>query len=319
MTIRSIVFALLGVLLSLSGSPDAAMADEPVTVRLATATAGGGFELFGRNAADVINQTDPGLVVAAVNTKGSLENIGLLAAGAFDLGLVQGVAAYEAFAGIGQDAVDLKVIAAIYSSPGMFSVSGDSAATGVRDLVGKRIAWGTETSGLTLMATYAMDGLGLDRDTDFDPVFLKKAGEGPPLLIAGEVAAFWGAGVGWPGFTKVTQAGGRLFGFSADEIAAITAKHPFLKPMTVPAGAYPGQDAEIKTVGVWSFILARPGLSDETAYRIAKALHEGQPALADRIAQASETTPQNTAASVERDRIHPGVQRYLRDIGLLGE
>lgn len=318
-TVRFAVVLLVAV--SGAGDPDhhRALAEEKLAVRLATATPGGGFEVFGRHAAEVLNAADPDLAVVAENTKGSLENIALLADGRFDLGLVQGVAAHEAFAGIGQEPVDLKVIAAIYSSPGMFSVSGSSAAQDVRDLVGKRIAWGTPTSGLTIMAKYAMDGLGFERDSDFEPVFLEKAGEGPPLLLGGEVAAFWGAGIGWPGFTKVTQAGGRLFGFSAQDVATITAKHPFLRPMTVAAGSYPGQERAIETVGVWSFILARPGLADETAYRIAKALHQGQPALEKRLAQASETTPRNTAGSVAADRIHPGVQRYLRELGLLQE
>lgn len=290
--------------------------EKQVTVRLATATPGGGFELFGRHAADVVNEADPGLAVVAVNTKGSTENVQLLARGDFDIGLVQGVAAHEAFAGVGTEPVDLKVVAAIYSSPGMFSVAANSEARGVRDLVGRRIAWGTNSSGLTQMAKYVMDGISLDRDTDFEPVFLKKAGDGPSLLGDGSVAAFWGAGIGWPGFTKVTAAGGRLLGFDSKDIAAITLKHPFLKPMTVPAGSYPGQGAAIETVGVWSFILARPGLPDETAYRIAKALHAGQPALEKRLAQASETTPENTAHSVEAARLHPGVSRYLQEIGL---
>jgi hypothetical protein len=36
-----------------------------------------------------------------------------------------------------------------------------------------------------------------------------------------------------------------------------------------------------------------------------------------RLAQARETTPQNTAAAAPRpELIHPGVQKYLREIGL---
>lgn len=286
------------------------------TLRLATATKGGGFELYGSNAAEVINETDQSLNVVAENTKGSLENIGLLANGKFDIGLVQGVAAHEAFEGIGQERLDLKVIAAIYSSPGMFVVKKDSPAESVRDLVGKPIAWGTKTSGLTLMADYIMDGLGLDRDTDFDPRFLNKAGDGPPLVVSGEVAAFWGAGIGWPGFKRVMQAGGRFIGFRPDEVQSVIAKHDFLKPMTVPAKSYEGQEEDIQAIGVWSFILARPDLPDEVAYRLAKALHEGHDTLATRLPQAKETTPQNTKAAASPRQIHPGVQRYLDELGL---
>lgn len=295
---------------------EAAAPAEVTSLRLATATKGGGFELYGSAAADVVNATEPSLKVVAENTKGSLENIGLLTSGAFDIGLVQGVAAHEAFAGIGQDPVDLKVIAAIYSSPGMFAVKVDSPARSVRDLTGKPIAWGTKTSGLTLMANYIMDGLGLDRDKDFEPRFLNKAGDGPPLVLSGDVAAFWGAGVGWPGFTRVMNAGGRFIGFSPEEVQAVTQKHGFLKPMTVPAGSYPGQAEPVQAIGVWSFILARPDLPEDVAYRLARALHQGQELLAARLPQARETTPHNTRAAADDARLHPGVRKYLKDLGL---
>ena len=83
------------------------------------------------------------------------------------------------------------------------------------------------------------------------------------------------------------------------------------------AHSYPGQDQAIATVGTWSLILARPGLPDEAAYRFARALHRGQPALGQRLAQAQATTPENTLAAAPRPgMLHPGVARYLREIGL---
>lgn len=289
---------------------------EPTTITLATATKGGGFELYGTNAAEVINAVDPSLNVVPKNTKGSLQNIGLLNDGTFDIGLVQGVAAYEAFSGIGQQPVSLKVIAAIYSSPGMFVVKTDSPARQVQDLVGRPIAWGTPTSGLTLMARYIMDGLGLDRDKDFEPRFLKKAGDGPPLVLNGEVAAFWGAGIGWPGFTRVMDAGGRFIGFNEAQVQRVTTKHPFLKPMIIPANSYKGQPQPVQTLGVWSFILARADLPDDVAYRLANALHNGQDKLTARLPQARETTPENTRAAAKANQIHPGALRYLKEQGL---
>ena len=289
---------------------------EPTPVSLATATPGGGFMLYGDNAAAVINETDPTLKVETQNTKGSLENIGLLEEGKFDLALVQGVAAHEAFAGIGRPPVKLKVIAAIYSSPGMFVVKDASAARFVRDLVGQPVAWGTRTSGLTLMARYIMDGLGLDRDKDFKGTFLQKAGDGPPLVIDGKVAAFWGAGIGWPGFTRVMKTGGRFVGFTPEEVEKVTSKHDFLKAMTVPAGSYAGQKDDVNSIGVWSFILSRPDLPDEVAYKVVRALHKGHDALVNRLPQARETTLQNTKTSADASRIHPGVLKYLKENGL---
>jgi uncharacterized protein len=287
-------------------------------VSLATATPGGGFPFFGDNAAAAVNEADPTLRVETRNTKGSAENIALLESGAMDTALVAGEPAYEAFAGIGRQPTGLTIVSAIYSSPGMFAVRGDSPARSVKDLLGQPIAWGTRASGLTLLGRYVMDGLGLDRDKDFVPHYLEKAGDGPQMVADGRVAALWGGGIGWPGFTAVMKAGGRFIGLAPDEVARVAARHNFLKPLTVPAGAYEGQTEPVHSVGSWSFILARPTLPDDVAYRLARALDRGHAALAKRVDQGRETTPQNTAAAAaDPSQIHPGVQRYLREIGAM--
>jgi uncharacterized protein len=290
---------------------------QKTAVTLATATPGGGFPLYGDNAAAVINETDPTLDVRTQNTRGSAENIGLLEDGKVDIALVSGEPAYEAFSGIGRPPSSNKIIAAIYSSPGMFAVRGDSPARVARDLAGKPVAWGTRASGLTLLGRYVMDGLGLDRDKDFQPVYLDHAGDGPAMVADGRVAALWGGGIGWPGFTAVTKAGGRFIGLTPDEVVRVTAKHNFLKPITVPAGAYPGQTEAVNAVGSWAYILARETLPDDVAWRLAAALDRGHAALVSRLDQGRETTPQNTLAAAPRpEQIHPGVMRYLREIGV---
>src|SRR5439155_133093 len=90
-----------------------------------------------------------------------------------------------------------------------------------------------------------------------------------------------------------------------------------LRGKPVPAGAYPGLDAPLASVGSWSFIMARPTLADDVAYRLARALHRGAESLARRLPQARETTATNTIAAAPRgDLVHPGVLRYLREIGI---
>jgi TRAP transporter TAXI family solute receptor len=163
-----------------------------------------------------------------------------------------------------------------------------------------------------------MDGLGLDAAKDFQPVYLERAGDGPAMVLDGRVAALWGGGAGWPGFATVAKSekGARFVAPDADEIRRILAKHPFLKPVTQPAGSFAGQAQDIASVGSWSFVLARPALDDQVAYRIAKALDE-LPKLGAPPQQLVDTTAKNTAATAPVDRLHPGVARYLRESGLI--
>jgi TRAP transporter TAXI family solute receptor len=290
------------------------------TVTLGTATPGGGFPVYGQALVETIAETDSTLAVQPQNTKGSTENVPLLEAGRLDLALVQGEVAYEALAGIGRAPADLRILAAMYSTPGMFVARGDSEYRTIADLTGRHVAFGARGSGLVILARYVLDGLGLEQTRDFHAVFLDAAGDGPAMVLDGRVAALWGGGIGWPGFAAVARgpAGARFIVPDADGIRRILAKHAFLKPMTVPAGSYPGQSAPIASVGSWSFVMTRPTLGDDLAYRLARALHRGEAALGARLAQARETTAANTVAAAPRiELIHAGARRYLREIGLL--
>src|SRR6266705_285234 len=259
---------------------------QKTTISLGTATPGGGFPLYGNAFAEVMNDADKTLAIEPRNTKGSNENIPLLEAGQLDLALVAGEPSYEAFMGIGRPRTRLKILTAMYSSPGMFVVRADSAYKTIRDLVDKPVAFGAKGSGLPILSRYVLDGLGLKQDDDFQSIYLDRAADGPTMVLYGRVAALWGAGIGWPGFATMAASpgGARFIAPDAGEIARIRAKHTFLKPLTVPAGSYPTQTAAIDSVGSWSFVLARENLPDDVAYRLARSLHGAESTLCKKLA-----------------------------------
>ncbi len=292
---------------------------QKTTISLGTATPGGGFPLYGNAFAEVMNDADKTLAIEPRNTKGSNENIPLLEAGQLDLALVAGEPSYEAFMGIGRPRTRLKILTAMYSSPGMFVVRADSPYKTIRDLVDKPVAFGAKGSGLPILSRYVLDGLGLKQDDDFQSIYLDRAADGPTMVLDGRVAALWGAGIGWPGFAAMAASpgGARFIAPDAGEIARIRAKHTFLKPLTVPAGSYPNQNAPIDALGSWSFVLARENLPDDVAYRLARSLHGAESTLCKKLPQACETTAANTiAAAPGPELIHPGVLKYFREIGV---
>ncbi len=291
----------------------------PTKVVLGTATKGGGFQLFGSHLAEVINSVDSSLVVEAMATKGSKQNLPFLEQGKIDIGQVEGNAARQALDGIGRAKVNLKILSVMYPNPGMFVVRADSNYKSIEDLKGKPIAFGTQASGLRILVNDVLDGLDLNSKRDFGQVILNKAAEGPRLVLDKKVEALWGAGIGWPGFVKVSNgpAGGRFIAPTPAQIKKILVKHPHLKKMSVPAGTYKGQEKQVDSIGLWSLILVRPELSDEVVYRLARAIHQGETALAKRLKQGQYTRAQNTVAQVPAARLHPGAVRYFREAGLM--
>ena len=280
-------------------------------VVLGTATPGGGFPVFGAAFSEMVNAQEPTIRIETRNTRGSTENVPLLEAGQLDIALVQGEVATMQFAKPGNA---LRIVTAMYGSPGLLAVRGDSAVRAIADLRGKPVALGAKGSGLTILGRHVLDAVGVE----VKAVTLDNAGDGPLMVQDGRVEALWGAGVGWPGFVALGKQGARFVGPSESEIDAILAKQPVLKRMAMPAGALPGLDRPIATVGSWSFVIARADLPEELAWRLARAIHRAEAPLASRLEQARETTAQNTvAAAPSPDLLHPGVRRYLREAGFL--
>jgi uncharacterized protein len=281
-----------------------------VTLILGTATPGGGFPLYGAAFAEMVSAQEPGLRIEPRNTKGSSENVPLLEAGKLDLALVAGEFARAALA---KPDTRLRVVAAMYSSAGMLIVRGDSPYRRIADLKGKPVVLGTAASGVTEFGRAVLETLQIP----VQAVILEKAADGPPMLLDGRAEALWGAGVGWPAFTALAKSGGRFIAPDADEIKAILAKRPALQAVTLPAKSYPGQDEPLQSVGSWSYVLSSKNLSEETGYLLARAIHRAEAPFAARLEQARETTMANTLAAAPRpELIHPGVRRYLREVGL---
>ncbi len=281
------------------------------TLILGTATPGGGFPVYGAAYSEALNAQEPRLRIETRNTKGSTENVPLLEAGKLDLGLVAGELASGALAKPG---TQLRIVAAMYSSPGMFMVLADSPVRRIADLKGKPVVLGAEGSGITVLGRTVLQSL----EIPFQEILLQKVADGPAMLQDGRAAALWGAGVGWPAFTALAKSGARFVGPDAEEVKRILAKNPSLQAVTLPAKSYPGQDAAMQSVGSWSYVFARPGLPDEQAYLLARALHRAESPLAARLEQAKESTAANIISAAPKiELVHPGVLKYLREAGLL--
>jgi uncharacterized protein len=283
---------------------------QQATLVLATATPGGGFPVFGEAFAAMVNAQEPKLRIEPRNTKGSTENVPLLEEGKVDLALVAGEIAAAALA---QRDTPLRIVAAMYSSPGFFMVRADSPHRSIADLRGKPVVLGTQASGITALGRTVLNSLGID----VKPIYLDKAADGPPMLLDGRADALWGAGVGWPAFTALAKSGGRFIAPDLHEITIILSRNPALQQVALPAGSYAGQTAALPSVGSWSYVLANAKLDEQTAYLLARAIHWAEAPLAARLEQARETTMANTIAAAPRpDLLHPGVRRYLAEAGL---
>lgn len=288
---------------SIDARAQAAEADRPIVI--ATSTPGGGFALYGETLARLLNGRERRTLVRARQTRGTTENLDLLRRGDVDAALVQGTAASELFADA--PAGGLRILFAMYSSPGLLAVPSSSPVRRLEDVAGRPVVFGVRTSGLVTLGRQVYAGIGMDIDRDTEAIYVAQAAESPAIVLAGKAVGLWGAGEGWPGFTRLAQApgGARFIGPATAQIATIVAKYPLLKAMDVAAGSYPGIDAPLPTVGSVNFILARADLDDDRVTHFVDAMRAAAGDLAAALPQAAFSTIENTVASApSRDWLH---------------
>jgi TRAP transporter TAXI family solute receptor len=307
----------------LAALPLAALASRaraaPNVLSFGTAAEGGSFMVYALAFMDAMRAVDPTLEIRAVPTQGTIENAPRLEAGELDIAMVTGEVAHELFDGVGRPPTKLKVIVAMYAAPGMLAVRSDSRYRAIADLEGRPVVWNVRGSGIAIQASYLMSGLGLDLDKDFEAIYTASRADGAKIVLDGRAAALWGSGLRWPGFIEMADdaGGARFVAPTTAEIKTILGRHPFMREMSVPASLYRGQYDVIRTVGTWSYLLARDGLDDELGYRLAGDLYRVERAgsLSRLLA---ESTTQNTLDGLSStDMLHPGVLRFYKEKDLV--
>ena len=141
---------------------------------LGTATPGGGFPIYGDAFAAMVNAQEPKLRIEPRNTKGSTENVALLEANQVDLALVLGEIASAALT---KPDSQLRIITAMYASPGVLMVRGDSPYRSLGDLRDKPVVLGAPASGITQLGRTVFASLGIE----VKPIYLDKVADGPAM------------------------------------------------------------------------------------------------------------------------------------------
>ena len=90
---------------------------------------------------------------------------------------------------------------------------------------------------------------------------------------------------------------------------------PFV-PATIPAGTYAGIDEDIPTAAVGNMLITHEGVDEETAYQMTKLMFDNLDRMRSAHGAAEGITPE-TALDGLPIPLHPGAERYYREIGLM--
>jgi TRAP transporter TAXI family solute receptor len=88
------------------------------------------------------------------------------------------------------------------------------------------------------------------------------------------------------------------------------------QPGMIPAGTYDGQSADVPTVAITNILVSHDKVSDEVAYQMTKLLFDNLERLGNAHAAAKDIKLETAAQNLPIP-LHPGAERYYREVGVL--
>lgn len=292
--------------------------DRPETLSLATAGTGGVYYVLGGALAERWSGDLADHQVVAEVTGGSVENLNLLLRGQVAVAFSMGTTAHQAYQGTGpfdgEEAGRVLALAALYPNALHLVVPVDSEVESVQDLRGGRVSVGAPGSGTEVAARTLLEANGLDYD-DLRVQRLNFNETANALRDGTADAGFWSVGPPTSSLVDLATAREvRLVPVRGPEAERATALDPTLRPFTIEAGSYPGQDTDVETVSTPNVLLVRSDFPEALAHDLVGGLLEGREALQAVHPAARNITAEYTLSDAPVP-LHPGALRYLEEGG----
>lgn len=268
----------------------------------------------------VYSKAMPDAKVSVQATKASAENLNLLQAGRGEVGFTLGDALSDAWkgdaeAGFATPLKKLRGLAGIYPNYIQIVASAESGIRTLADLKGKRISVGAPKSGTELNARAVLKAAGLSYK-DFAKVEYLPFGESVELMKNRQLdVTLQSAGLGVSSLrdlavsTKVV-----VVEIPADVVAKIG--DPAYQSAIIPANTYEGQTKDVPAIAITNFLVTHSGVSDDAVYKMTKAMWENLDALVAAHASGKQVKRENALKGMPLP-LHPGAEKYYREIGLL--
>ncbi len=297
--------------MALTAAPS--FAQERITYKSAK-TASSYYQMGVQIAEAMRTGTDGAVVVTVEESQGSVQNVMEVRARGADyvfttppalVGLAQGGKAM--FEGKGDPSFDN--IRALFPIPTLtmhFVVSTDKKKEKFEDMAGKNILLGSGSFGAREGEKY-LSLFGLEGKVELADSELSNA---VSALKNGQIDGFVTAG-SYPAPNVIEAAastGVRVLSLSEEQVAQTRRT-----PLTIPAGTYAGQEADVATTSLPVVAYTTTAMSDDTAYLLTKTFWDQKSELGSAAAWWNAISPDMIANITTA--IHPGALRYYEEVG----
>lgn len=290
---------------------------------IATASTGGTYYPIGVGMGNLWTQElkEEGIRASGQSSAGSVENIDLLKKNEADLAILQGLIGAQAYAGQasfeGNAYTDLRSVAMIWPNVEHFVLMNKKVKAGtIDDIEGTSFSVGPQASGTEESTVVMMEGINLTKD-NIKPEYLGYDDTISAMrdgrLDGGSVPA----GVPVAAVTDMYASGvaATVLDVTPEQTEAINSVYNAWYEYIIPAGTYPKQDKDIKTIAQPNLLVASIDLDEETVYLLTKTLYENLDFMYE-VHNSAKVMELGNALDGLPSPLHIGAYKYFVEAGL---
>ena len=264
-----------------------------------------------------------GIRCSVESTGGSVSNLNAIRNGAIDFGIVQSDWQYHAYNGSGFFAdqkpfKELRSVMSLYTETFSIAVTEKSKIKDLDGIIGKRINFGPEGSGVHATMNVLMQVKGWTRK-NFSTITYLQPSEQPRALCDGKIDVMvYVAGNPNGVLQEATQTCKvKIIPIDKAAITKLIAKNPFYVRAVIPGGMYAGNTNDVTSFGVKSTIVTSDKQSVDVVYNMVKAVMENFDNFKTLHPVFSNLKKKNMIRDGNSAPIHPGAARYFRETKML--
>lgn len=293
----------------------------PVNITICSAASGGAWytiggaiaDLYQNNIADCTSICGPG---------GGISNIFSVSSNEAQLGFGFPDDVLDAEAGVGDfegNAIDnIRAVTSIYPAYLHMAVSSNSKITSIADLKGKTICTQQKGNAAEKMTRKVLEAYGLSYD-DMAAVNFVGFTDAVDLIKDGHAdALFYMSTYPYSSLQDLAESVGvKLLSLDDDHLKTVLDNCPAYLEETIPGGTYKGTDEDVTTIGVTTILFTNTEMPEDVVYQMTKLLYDNYDNLVTVNKSMSSMTPEYGCQT--GITLHPGAEKYYKEIGALAE
>jgi TRAP transporter TAXI family solute receptor len=261
-----------------------------------------------------------GIRCSVESTGGSVSNLNAIRNGAIDFGIVQSDWQYHAYNGTGFFAdqkpfKELRSVMSLYSETFSIAVLENSKMTKLDDILGKKVNFGPEGSGVYATTEVLMEVKGWKKQ-DFAAITYLQPSEQPRALCDGKIdVMIYVAGNPNGVLQEATQTCKiKIIPIDPVTLDKLIEKNPFYVKAVIPGGMYAGNANDITSFGVKAAIVTSDKQSADVVYNVIKAVMENFDNFKTLHPVFSNLKKEDMIKEGNSAPLHPGAERYFREM-----